>query len=116
VFGAALEREGAAVVVRLQGRLSYAATPALDAALADAVGRSGTDALLDLSAVDYISGRAAVRLAALADLLAARGGRLRLRGLQEPVRRVLDYAGVLDRPAVVIADAGLAATAGEPTA
>ena len=111
VFGAELEREGTAAVIRLRGRLSYAATAALDAALTDAIGQTGTQAVLDLSAVDYVSGGGAARLAGLADQLAARGGGLQLRGLQDPVRQVLDYAGVLAHPAVASRDAATPAAA-----
>ena len=99
-----MDRDGAAAVVRLRGRLSYAATAALDAALADAIGQTGARAVLDLTAVDYVSGAAAARLAAFAGQLAARGGGLRLCGVQGPVRQVLDYAGVLAHPAVALAE------------
>ena len=90
-------------MLRLRGRIGYADLRALDAALADVA--AGVDPVIDLAAVDYLSGGAAARLEAFAAGLAARGGRLRLRGLQQPVRQVLDYAGVLSRPAVLDEDA-----------
>ena len=91
-------------MLRLRGRIGYADLPALDAALADVSG-AGVDPVIDLAAVDYLSGGAAARLEAFAAGLAATGRRLRLRGLQQPVRQVLDYAGVLSRPAVLDEDA-----------
>jgi anti-anti-sigma regulatory factor len=111
-FDAAVGSEADRPVLRLRGRIGYADLPALDAALAEVSG-AGVDTVIDLAAVDYLSGGAAARLEAFAAGLAARGGRLRLRGLQQPVRQVLDFAGVLS-PAVLDEDAP--GPAGDPSA
>ena len=91
-------------MLRLRGRIGYSDLLALDTALAEA-SAAGVDLVIDLAAVDYLSGGAAARLEAFAAGLAGKGGRLRLRGMQQPVRQVLDYAGVLSRPAVLDEDA-----------
>ena len=84
----------------LCGRIGYATVGALDRVLADAIAPGTTAATVDLSGVDYISGAGAARLGQLATALKQSGGGLTLCGLQEPVRQVLAYLGVLSHAAV----------------
>ena len=88
------------MIVTLCGRVGYATVEALDRVLADAIAPGTTAATVDLSGVDYMSGAGAARLGDLATTLKRSGGGLTLRGLQEPVRQVLAYLGVLSKAAV----------------
>ena len=88
------------MILTLSGRIGYSAGAALDGVLADVVQPAPRIAIVDLSAVDYVSGAGATRLAGLAAALAKSGGSLVLCGLHEPVRQVLAYVGVLSAAAV----------------
>jgi len=95
-----VSRRDGRVVLALRGRFGYAAAGALTAALTDAFDEKTNEVIIDFSSVDYISGGGAAPLAALAARLADTGVSMILCGLQEPVRQVLSYAGLL--PHVVV--------------
>jgi stage II sporulation protein AA (anti-sigma F factor antagonist) len=99
-FASSLIRKEHRVILTLSGRIGYSAVAALDGVLAAVLQPAPRVAIVDLSAVDYVSGAGATRLAGLAAALASSGGSLVLCGLHEPVRQVLTYVGVLSQAAV----------------
>jgi anti-sigma B factor antagonist len=80
--------------VVIAGEIDLAATPALDAAVAELEHLRSSDAVLDLRAVTFMSAAGANFVARLADRLARDGGRLYAVAASRAVLRVLELSGV----------------------
>jgi len=103
------EVEGGVAVLVVHGRLGTAASGQFVETMLDVVQSGHRRVLLDLSGVDYVSSAGLVALDAVAGRMHEVEGELVLCALTEPVRLVLDLAGLL--PHFVVAasrGAGLA--------
>jgi len=80
---------------RLDGRLGTAASGELIEAIVTAINEGERRLLVDLSGVDYASSAGLLALDAIAGRTYVAGGTLVLSGLTEPVRWVMDLAGLL---------------------
>jgi anti-anti-sigma factor len=101
-------QDGVAVLT-VHGRVGTAASGQFVEAVLDMVQGGYRRILLDLSGVDYVSSAGLVALDAVAGRIHEVEGTLVLCALTEPVRLVLDLAGLLPHFVVVASrDAGLA--------
>jgi anti-anti-sigma factor len=98
-FACRESREGGAVTLALDGRIGFAAASAFESALAAALDAGGS-VILDFSGVDYVSSAGLVAMEAAATRAAASGQRLVVCGLADPVERVFDLSGLMERVAV----------------
>lgn len=88
------------IVVRPQGRLDSATSPAFEAAVLEPLEGGSKRLVLDLSGVNYISS-AGLRVILLAGKkLRASDGKLVICGLRDEVRGVFEMSGFLDLFAV----------------
>jgi len=85
------------LVLLLEGRLGHVAGSELTRTLAAAIDAGTKNIVVDLTKIDYVSGRALSTVGAAADRLRAGGGQLVLCGVTEAVRVTLLVAGWLDR-------------------
>jgi anti-anti-sigma factor len=103
------EVQGGVAVLTIHGRVGTAASGQFIQTVLDVVQGGHHRILLDLSGVDYLSSAGLVALDAVAGRIDELGGALVLCALTEPVRLVLDLAGLLPHFVVVASrDAGLA--------
>ena len=79
--------------IAVEGRLSAAEAPELEAALAD-ISENVSDFKLDLSALDYIASAGLRVLVAMGKTAAARGGKLTLEHPTANVSDVLEMTGL----------------------
>ncbi len=94
------EQRGPVVVLTLEGRVSSATSGDLAQAL-DRVCMDGRRVLVvDLTAVDYVNGRALTALEAAATRLHSTGQALIACGLCPPVRTAFELSGALERVTV----------------
>ena len=84
-----------AVVLRVHGRLGTAASGELLEAIVHAIRAGDRSLVLDLKGVDYASSAGLMVLDAAAGRMHEAGGELVLCAVTEPVRMVLDLAGLL---------------------
>jgi anti-anti-sigma factor len=81
--------------LRLDGRLGTAGSGELIEAIVTAISEGERRLVVDLSGVDYASSAGLLALDAIAGRTYVAGGTLVLCGLTEPVRWVMDLAGLL---------------------
>ncbi|MBL8795787.1 MAG: STAS domain-containing protein [Planctomycetia bacterium] len=87
-------RSGEVLVVELKGRLDASTTPAVEQAVIGAIDAGAKWLLLDLTGMDYVSS-IGLRVFVLAvKRLKTAGGSARFCGVQEPVQRIFDMAGL----------------------
>ncbi|MEY2617700.1 MAG: hypothetical protein RL522_702 [Pseudomonadota bacterium] len=84
------------VVVRPQGRLDSATSPAFEATVLERIEAGGRRLVLDLSDVGYISSAGLRVILATGKRLRASQGKLVLCGLRDEVRGVFEMSGFLD--------------------
>lgn len=89
------EAVAGAVVLRVHGRLGTAASGELLEAIVHAIRAGDRRLVLDLEGVDYASSAGLMVLDAAAGRMHEAGGELVLCAVTEPVRMVLDLAGLL---------------------
>ena len=87
------EKDGAVMVVALEGRLDTMTAPVLDHQVERLLQDEEKVVLLDLSGLDYISSAGLRSLLMLAKQLEARTGRMALCGLGEMIQDVFQVAG-----------------------
>ncbi len=85
------------LVLTVTGRLGHSAAGELQRMLAAALDAGCRHVIVDLTAVDYLSGRALLTLDSTADRLRKGDGELVLCGLTHSVRSTLQIAGWLER-------------------
>ncbi len=89
------DRDGAVLAVKPEGRLDGNTAPKLEAMLRAELGES-TSLILDFAGVDYISSAGLRVILAMDQLMAGRGGSLKLIHVGEAVLSILDMTGFLD--------------------
>ena len=94
VFDLALGREGQTFVVGLAGELDMATAPEFTDCLAQLVEQCGADVVVDLGQLTFCDSAGISALVQGYEAARSRGGRLRIRGENGSVARVLDIAGV----------------------
>jgi anti-anti-sigma factor len=82
-------------VLRIQGRLGTAGSGDLLEAIVPEIRAGARHVVLDMAGVDYASSAGLMALDAAAGRMHEAGGDLVLCGVSEPVRMVLDLAGLL---------------------
>ena len=103
------ELEAGIVVLAVAGRIGSAASGQLMDALIRAANDGHRRILVDFAGVDYVSSAGLLAIDAAAGRLYGDGGALVLCAVCEPVRVVLDMAGILgDVPVEPTREAGLA--------
>jgi anti-anti-sigma factor len=90
-------RHGAVTVIKPRGPLVQADAEGFRASAGDAVGRSMGRCVVDASEVPYVDSQGLEALVALGSALEAAGRTLRMCGVTETVREVLDVTGLADR-------------------
>ena len=88
------------LIVTVAGRLGTRSSGELIEALVEAIGQGHRRILCDLEGVDYASSAGLLALDAVSGRMHVAGGELVLCGLSDPVRLVLDLAGLLPHFAV----------------
>ena len=86
--------EGGSPVLFVEGRLGHVAAAELEAAVNRHLSDAAGDVIIDMSGVDYVSSASLKLLAALADRVSEKGGRLRLRAPSVSARLALELAGL----------------------
>jgi anti-anti-sigma factor len=94
-FSVSVGRSGATVRLAVAGELDLATAPLLADHLA-AVGAPGADVVLDLAGLTFLDSSGVTLLLGAARRAARDGWALRVAGLPEHARRVLELCGVLD--------------------
>jgi anti-anti-sigma factor len=87
-------QEDGVAVLTVAGRIGLDGAPLLAEELKRQIEGGASRVLVDLSAVDYVNSAGLRTLEAAARQLAAGGGGLALAGVREPVRLVLEMAGL----------------------
>jgi anti-sigma B factor antagonist len=101
-------REGVRIL-GVSGRIGIAASAQLAQALNEELQAGQTSILIDLAGVDYVSSAGLLVLQDTAAAARARGARLALCNLSEPVRVAFDLAGLTAEFAIELScDAGVA--------
>ncbi len=101
----ATERTGDVLILTASGRIGNEAAPILARAL-DATRQESPRVIVDLDAVDYISGSGLTVLHDASQDAASAGGKMILCRLREPVRIAFELAGLLDDVAIAATRAG----------
>jgi anti-anti-sigma factor len=99
------ERTGNALILTASGRIGSEAAPILARAL-DAARKESPQVIVDLDAVDYVSGPGLTVIHDASRGAEADGGKVIVCGLRDPVRIAFDLAGLLDDLAIVVTRAG----------
>ena len=81
-------------VIRPQGRLDSASSPALERQALDVIDGGGRRLLLDFAALDYISSAGLRAALAVAKRMNAAGGKLALCSLNPQIAEVFEMSGV----------------------
>ncbi len=90
-------RQGAVTVLKPMGPLVQADAAQFRDGVGDATGRSMGRLVIDASQIPYVDSQGLEALLAASDLLGAGGRTLRLCGVSETVREVLDLTGLAER-------------------
>ncbi|MBF0284819.1 MAG: STAS domain-containing protein [Magnetococcales bacterium] len=88
-------RQGAALVLRLTGRLDGGGSGALEALLLERIAQGVGEIVVDFTGVDYISSAGLRVLLMGAKRVKPSGGRLALSGMVESIREVFEVSGFL---------------------
>ncbi len=97
-----LDVQGAAVpTIAPKGALDLASSRGLQVRLAELAGENGTEAILDLSGVSFIDSVGLGVVLKAASRFHRQGKRMLIVAPPGPVHRILEFAGVSDRLAVV---------------
>jgi anti-anti-sigma factor len=87
-------KTGKVLVVALKGRLDASTTPAVEREIIGAIDAGEKWLLVDLSGMDYVSSIGLRVFVLAAKRLKTAGGGARFCGIQEPVQRIFDMAGL----------------------
>ena len=85
--------QGGVTVIAVAGSLDSVSSPQAQQAIDAAIAGDGRKVAIDFSALDYISSAGLRVLLGTAKQLGARGGALRMYGLNDSVREVFDISG-----------------------
>jgi len=107
-LGIAHEEADGVSIVTLAGRISHQSAPALAAAIARLADRAGARLVVDLALVDYMSSAGVEVVAAAEAGLADRNGAVVLAVVTDPVRTVLELAGLSRIPSAPSRDEAIA--------
>lgn len=87
-------KAGEVLVVALKGRLDASTTPTVEQAVIGPIDAGEKWLLLDLSSMDYVSSIGLRVFVLAAKRLKTANGGARFCGIQEPVQRIFDMAGL----------------------
>lgn len=89
----ASRQAGAGTVAEIAGRLDSVTSPACEQRIRELIDGGVTSVVLDLARLEYVSSAGLRVLLLTAKLLKAKGGQLRIAGVQPEVRSVFDMSG-----------------------